>query len=596
MELGDIKHDNDGSSGANHTAILEPDDSFDYYPSPSDDQQANHDFETPKTAKATSPGLLRARSGSPFGGYGREDEETAIIDPKECIPMTKSTRKNIVQALYIGIFAIFGSLFRILAAQFFGEECHNPGTVGWLASGSPLCVTNSGSVIEEGGIIFADLPANMLGCLVMGFFANCADLHLAVSTMNIPWLPPTHAFQKMTLLHKAITTGFCGSLTTLSGWNSSMVVLLFGTGSNRQTHVINAVFGYIIGMEAAIGSYIAGKSLAQRFYRYVNPTLANESDAMMVRKEEGVYLNPELPDFERRFLHDLDMGLVGEKNYGETLPVGPRLEYLSQWRELTKHARRVHHPLLSSLISIEHALLVDHTAVPSEAESVAHTHGWNVSSLREWARCKHMDHARLPSLNSTTVLLKDAKSPEDSIFFTIPYASAICGVLVAILAFLLVSLIEQDPYTITDRTVAYSMLLAPPGAILRWILSQYNGKLTLDGWKWFPYGTFLANLIGSILSITLIVTEYRLAGAGLNFWEVGTIRALKVGFVGSLTTVSTFVAEIHGFMKEHTDHAYPYMLTTLFCCGSVSCLIFGTLSSGHERSVGEQNDYDDDEY
>jgi len=522
-------------------------------------------------------------AGLPFGAYVQSEPDGVTTDKDGAwISLSDSHSKSVVQGLYIGIFAIFGSLIRMLTAQFFGEECAKPGTVGWLASGSPLCVTSSGSVIEEGGIIFADLPANMFGSFIMGFFASCATLQLAVSTINIPWLPPTHPFQKMTILHKGITTGFCGSLTTFSGWNSSMVVLLFGTGSNRTTHVINALFGYIIGMEVAVGCYIAGKSLARRLYRVVNPILANESDAMVVRKEEGVYLNPELPDFERRFLPDLDMGYDGEKDYGEVV-LGHRLEYLSQWRDSTKEVRRVNHPLLPALISIEKAILIDQTKVtPLDAESIAKTHGWNVSALREWARAKEMDHGRLPSISSNTSGTKFGTIPyeEESSFFQLAYPSAILAVIMTILLILLSSLVNQDAYTITDRTMVYAMICSPPGAIFRWLLSTYNGKLPFQDWSWFPLGTFLANVIGSILSITIIATEYRLDSSTSSFWVMGTMRAVKVGFVGSLTTVSTFVAEVHGFIINNSDHAYPYMLTTLVTCCSICSLIYGVITFG----------------
>lgn len=65
-------------------------------------------------------------------------------------------------------------------AQLFGEECANPGTVGWLSSGAPLCVTADGETLQEGGVIFNDLPANMFGCFLMGMFMSGDYLHLAL--------------------------------------------------------------------------------------------------------------------------------------------------------------------------------------------------------------------------------------------------------------------------------------------------------------------------------------------------------------------------------------------------------------------------------
>lgn len=70
--------------------------------------------------------------------------------------------KEIVQGIYIGLFAILGTFLRVIVAQIFGEYCKNPDSIGWLKASAPLCVTQGGAT-EQGGIIFADLPANMLG-------------------------------------------------------------------------------------------------------------------------------------------------------------------------------------------------------------------------------------------------------------------------------------------------------------------------------------------------------------------------------------------------------------------------------------------------
>jgi hypothetical protein len=57
--------------------------------------------------------------------------------------------------MYLSIAAILGTFLRIAMAQLFGEECANPGTVGWLAASSPLCVTKDGQSSRQGGIVFA---------------------------------------------------------------------------------------------------------------------------------------------------------------------------------------------------------------------------------------------------------------------------------------------------------------------------------------------------------------------------------------------------------------------------------------------------------
>ena len=101
-----------------------------------------------------------------------------------------------VQACYIALAAILGTLLRIIMAQLFGEHCANPGTIGWLAAAAPLCVTKDGDTLQEGGIVFSDLHANIFGSFVMGFLQSAAVLGLTVP-MAVAWLSPNHPFQKM---------------------------------------------------------------------------------------------------------------------------------------------------------------------------------------------------------------------------------------------------------------------------------------------------------------------------------------------------------------------------------------------------------------
>ena len=67
----------------------------------------------------------------------------------------KKKKRAVVTVICMSTFAILGVILRIFIAQLFGEECKNPGTVGWLKASQPLCVTASGEASLEGGIIFA---------------------------------------------------------------------------------------------------------------------------------------------------------------------------------------------------------------------------------------------------------------------------------------------------------------------------------------------------------------------------------------------------------------------------------------------------------
>lgn len=473
---------------------------------------------------------------------------------------------------------------RMIIAQLFGEACRNPGTVGWLSSAAPLCVTRDGTTTQQGGIVFADLPSNLLGSFLMGLFQDATVLGLAVP-MSVAWLGPYHSFQNANVLHTAFKTGFCGSLTTFSSWNAEMVVMIFGTDRSRRSQLWSALFGYIIGMETSLGSFACGCSLARRLHRVFNPILAAEKDANQEKIAQGVYLNKDLPDFERRYLHDLRM-----ENIPGTAELYPtdRIDALTRWRTSTLEVRRVGHDLLPALVEVENALLVLHRRIPPEAESIARAHGWEVDALIEYVSNKERDFGHLPSVSSSTALGAD-KHPlhnlhQEPRYLRLPVACIILATVVLLLLMGLILINDQTATSVTNRTMVYGMLFAPSGALLRWKLSSWNGDATClpAGWHWLPAGTYVANVFGSAVSISAVAIEYRL-NTGYsnmditNFWVVGTIRAIKVGFAGSLTTVSTFVAEVAGFMHGQTDHAYPYIIVTLCSSSFVGCVMYALI-------------------
>jgi len=349
--------------------------------------------------------------------------------------------------------------------------------------------------------------------------------------------------------------------------------MLYGTDTTRTSQLVSAMLGYIIGMETALGSFVCGKSVARRLHTWVNPILAAEATAARQRCKEGVFIDKELPDFERRFLADL----VLVETSDQLLPLG-RVDALERWRTTTAPARRVGHPLLPTLIEIEHAVFLVHRPIPPDLVSIGQAEGWDLDALLQWIHAKAKDIDFLPSLGSRS--MANISMPAESIWFTLPVAALL---LLGVMIFLVVNLLVLEGGTATEvtyRTMIYAMTLAPAGALLRWKLSSWNGKLNVEGWEWLPLGTLTANVVGSMVSIAAVAGEYRIGPNShytQSFWPVGTIRAVKVGFSGSLTTVSTFVAEINGFMQNETEHAYPYIIATLSMCSALSAVVYGCI-------------------
>merc|ERR1712127_17052 len=148
-----------------------------------------------------------------------------------------------------------------------------------------------------------------------------------------------------------------------------------------------------------------------------------------------------------------------------------------------------------------------------------------------------------------------------------------------ILAPVILGLIFQsgdDTYSMTYRSMWYSAVWAPPGALLRWLLTGLNGKMN-GAMSWLPVGTLIANVIGSIVSVAMIAFEVNLQEGGSFFAGAGTMGAVRIGFAGSLSTVSTFVFEITTLMKGFPQHArgYFYITLSLFTTCALGIIVYG---------------------
>ncbi|XP_057533825.1 fluoride export protein 1 [Amaranthus tricolor] len=118
--------------------------------------------------------------------------------------------------IHLAVFGIFGVLTRYLLQKLFASNVH---------------------VTSDGSILYLDLPSNMVGSFLMGWFGVVfkADIvhisdHLAVG----------------------LSTGYLGSLTTFSGWNQKMLEL------SVNGHWVFAVLGFVIGLFLAAYSIIFG--------------------------------------------------------------------------------------------------------------------------------------------------------------------------------------------------------------------------------------------------------------------------------------------------------------------------------------------------
>lgn len=102
-----------------------------------------------------------------------------------------------------------------------------------------------------------------------------------------------------------------------------------------------------------------------------------------------------------------------------------------------------------------------------------------------------------------------------------------------------------------DRFWPLMGVFAPLGLYLRFWLSKLN---TAE----LKFGTFIANMLATSIACTLfILSSPRVAKTDS---QLSILNALINGFAGTLSTVSTFVAELHTL---HLPRAYIYGILTL---------------------------------
>ncbi|KAI8341295.1 CrcB-like protein-domain-containing protein [Chlamydoabsidia padenii] len=118
-------------------------------------------------------------------------------------------------------------------------------------------------------------------------------------------------------------------------------------------------------------------------------------------------------------------------------------------------------------------------------------------------------------------------------------------------------------FTIDDqqRELALTCVFAPVGALLRWYLSFFNGKLRRD----IFVGTLSANLFGTLVLGVIYLLRFH---GHLSLISCIVLSALADGFCGCLTTISTFVVELSNLPL---NESYLYGLLSIVLG---QCLMF----------------------
>jgi fluoride ion exporter CrcB/FEX len=131
----------------------------------------------------------------------------------------------------------------------------------------------------------------------------------------------------------------------------------------------------------------------------------------------------------------------------------------------------------------------------------------------------------------------------------------------------------------SSRSWTFAILFAPFGALSRFYMSKFLNQL----FEYFPLGTFAANSLGSLL-----LAVFTLLGQGRRSLSdvpiASTVISCRVlvglddGFCGALTTVSTFIVELHTLK---TAKAYFYGVTSIVVSFGLVVVTLGSYNWTH---------------
>ncbi|KAL5730307.1 hypothetical protein ACHQM5_003145 [Ranunculus cassubicifolius] len=125
----------------------------------------------------------------------------------------------------------------------------------------------------------------------------------------------------------------------------------------------------------------------------------------------------------------------------------------------------------------------------------------------------------------------------------------------------------------TNGKLWLACIVGPPGVWLRWFLARFNGRgLGRNGsMKWIPFGTLTANISASCLMASLATVKKVVNTNECDTYATG----VQMGFLGCLSTVSTFVAEFHAMLEsKHPWRAWVYALITILPSFGLGTLIY----------------------
>lgn len=155
--------------------------------------------------------------------------------------------------------------------------------------------------------------------------------------------------------------------------------------------------------------------------------------------------------------------------------------------------------------------------------------------------------------------------------------SVLLSVMIILMSFfwiLSIVLTVVKMHSLADGAVLWmGCSVAPPGVWLRWYLARLNGQGIgkQRSLKWLPTGTLVANVLAAGIMAVLAVTS-----KAVDTKRSTTILSgIQLGFLGCLSTVSTFAAEVYTMRRSgQIARAFVYAASTFLLSFLLGTLVY----------------------
>ena len=453
------------------------------------------------------------------------------------------SRETALVLLQLSLWSELGVLTRIYLDRLFNDGCED----GW-----GLCLTSDRTTAKQYGAEFFDLPANMLGCFVMGLLSTGAVLGLKTKK-SLAMLPSSHTFQGDKELQLGLRTGYCGSLTTFASWELSLLQLLIGSKGGGGGQWQQWLWGYIIGFELAYASHLIGEHVALGIHRWILPEGSQEPDMEITEQERPTEAQDEGEDLYGS--GELNDTLDQHQNGGQPDRQEDRM------REGKVEMTDLERPTEAAEEGEDLYGTADSRQVLTAANESqqAGTNAEPRSDLENGTQPRHRansSHAATSHKQAVKPASQGKASKQASLSAKLPLTTVSCAVMCVLLTVLwiVLAIVDNKRKHAGRRQQWFALLFAPFGCTLRWLLSKLNTK-EYPVFPWFPAGTFAANMIACCIDFIIggLTNRY-----SLGYWPTVILPAIRVGYAGSLSTVSTFIAEVR--QKHMWSYAYMHFL------------------------------------